>query len=131
MIYFLALIPATALTIAAYFVLYLSNRSEGAFRTFGKYLGFWAFTLAGLVVLGAIFAAAQGGRHGAMVVGHGMHGRMHAPWPGDRRFFGPGMDDGPCDRGQLGETERGANPQPPSGAPNPAAPPGATSPPAR
>jgi|SRR5271167_4943086 len=63
MIYFLALIPATALTIAGYFALYLSNRSEGAFRTFGKYLGFWAFTLAGLVILGAIFAAAHGGRH--------------------------------------------------------------------
>ena len=63
MLYFLALIPATALTIAGYFALYLSNRSEGAFRTFGKYLGFWAFTLAGLVVLGAIFAAAHGGRH--------------------------------------------------------------------
>ncbi|MFI4869316.1 MAG: hypothetical protein ACHQDD_08200 [Steroidobacterales bacterium] len=62
MIYFLALIPATVLTIAGYFVLYLSNRSEGAFRNFGKYLGFWAFTLAGLVVLGSIFAAAHGGR---------------------------------------------------------------------
>jgi hypothetical protein len=51
MIYFIALIPATMLTIAGYFVLFLSNRSEGAFRAFGKYLGFWAFTLAGLVVL--------------------------------------------------------------------------------
>jgi hypothetical protein len=70
MIYFLSLIPATALTIAGYFVLYLSNRSEGTFQKFGRYLGFWAFTLAGLVVLGAIFAAAHG-RHGAM---HGMHG---------------------------------------------------------
>ena len=55
------LLPATVLTIAGYFVLYLSNRSEGAFRTFGKYLGFWAFTLAALVILGAIFAAAHGG----------------------------------------------------------------------
>ena len=52
MIYFLALIPATALTIAGYFVLYLSSRSEGAFRRLGKYLGFWAFILAGLIVLG-------------------------------------------------------------------------------
>src|SRR6202023_3334557 len=51
MIYFLALIPATVLTIAGYFVLFLSARSEGALRTFGKYLGFWAFTLAGLVIL--------------------------------------------------------------------------------
>ncbi len=63
MIYFLALIPATMLTVAGYFLLFLSNRSEGAFRSFGKYLGFWAFTLAALVILGAIFAAAHGGRH--------------------------------------------------------------------
>lgn len=64
MIYFLALLPATMLTIAGYFVLYLSNRSEGAFRTFGKYLGFWAFTLAALVILGGIFAAsAHRGHH--------------------------------------------------------------------
>jgi len=63
MIYFLALIPATMLTVAGYFALYLSNRSEGAFRSFGKYLGFWAFALAALVILGAIFAAAHGGRH--------------------------------------------------------------------
>jgi hypothetical protein len=63
MIYFLALIPATMLTVAGYFVLYLSNRSEGALRSFGKYLGFWAFALAALVILGAIFAAAHGGRH--------------------------------------------------------------------
>jgi hypothetical protein len=60
MICFLALIPATVLTIAGYVVLFLSARSEGALRTFGKYLGFWAFTLAGLVVLGAIFAATYG-----------------------------------------------------------------------
>ena len=54
MIYFIALIPATGLTIAGYFVLYLSNRSDGTFQKFGRYLGFWAFTLAGLVVLAAI-----------------------------------------------------------------------------
>ena len=59
MIYFLALIPATALTVAGYCVLYVSHRSEGSFRSFGKYLGFWAFSLAALVVLGAIFAAAS------------------------------------------------------------------------
>ena len=74
MIYFLALIPATALTIAGYFVLFLSNRSEGAFRTFGKYLGFWAFTLAALIVLAAIFAAAQGRHYCPMMGERGMHG---------------------------------------------------------
>ena len=81
MIYFLALLPATALTIAGYFVLYLSGRSEGALRTFGKYLGFWAFTLAGLLILGAVFAAAHGGHHCPVFGMHGMHERMHGPWP--------------------------------------------------
>src|SRR5579871_4930187 len=95
MIYFLALIPATGLTIAGYFVLFLSNRSEGAFRAFGKYLGFWAFTLAGLVLLGAIFAAAHGGHHHCMGEGW-MHGRSDAPpyFPGPReigRGVGPSM----------------------------------------
>jgi hypothetical protein len=91
MIYFLALIPATGLTVAGYFALYLSNRSEGAFRAFGKYLGFWAFTLAGLVVLGAIFAAANAGRYGGMYGMRAMHGaRMHCPWAGEPQFFGPG-----------------------------------------
>jgi hypothetical protein len=108
MIYFIALIPATALTIAGYFVLYLSNRSEGAFQKFGRYLGFWAFTLAALVILGAIFAAAHGGRHGAMNDMRGMHGS----WPSDRRFHGPG------------ENEPEPTPQAPGGAPNPTAPPG-------
>jgi hypothetical protein len=111
MIYLIALIPATALTIAGYFVLYLSNRSDGTFQKFGRYLGFWAFTLAGLVVLGAIFAAAHCGRHGAM---HGMHGRMYGP--GDPRLFGPR------------ENELGISPQPPASAPNPTAPPGPASP---
>jgi hypothetical protein len=76
MIYFLALLPATALTIAGYFVLFLSARTDGPLRTFGKYLGFWAFTLAGLVILGAIFAAAHGGHHGCPF---GMHERPAAP----------------------------------------------------
>jgi hypothetical protein len=79
-IYLLALLPATALTIGGYLVLYLSSRSEGALRTFGKYLGFWAFTLAGLVILGALFAAARGG-HGCPGYGmRAMHGGRHCPW---------------------------------------------------
>jgi hypothetical protein len=79
-IYLLALLPATALTVAGYFVLYLSGRSEGALRTFGRYLGFWAFTLAGLVILGALFAAAHGG-HGRPGYGmRGTHGGRYCPW---------------------------------------------------
>jgi hypothetical protein len=108
MIYFLALLPATALTIAGYLVLYLANRSEGTFRTFGKYLGFWAFTLAALVVLGAIFAAAHRGHHCPGMGERGMHGRMYGPGPGDPRFPGP-----------HGETPPGApGAQNPSASPN-------------
>ena len=115
MIYFLALIPATALTIAGYFALFLSARSEGALRTFGKYLGFWAFTLAGLVILGAIFAAAAHGRHHCPILGmHQMHERMYCPWSG----MEPPRDIGPPDN-----TPRGPTPQPPAEAPSPAGPP--------
>jgi hypothetical protein len=111
MIYFLALLPATALTIAGYFVLFLSARSEGALRTFGKYLGFWAFTLAGLLILGAIFAAAHGGRHCPVFGMHGMHGRMHGPWHPmeERPEGGP-----PADASHI--------PPAPATAPNPTAP---------
>jgi hypothetical protein len=101
-IYFLALLPATALTVAGYFVLFLAQRSEGSLRTLGRYLAFWAFTLAGLVILGSIFAAAHGRR---------MHGlRDHCP------FGGPRLE-GPR-----------ALPPPPPGTPPPA--PDAANPPA-
>ena len=78
MIFLLVLLPATGLTIAGYFVLYLSSRSEGTLRTFGRYLGFWAFTLAGLLILAALFAAAHFGHHGM-----GAHGG-YCPWHGGR-----------------------------------------------
>ena len=82
MLYLLALFPATGLTIAGYFVLYLAGRSEGAMRSFGRYLAFWIFTLAGLVILGAIFAAAHGGRHHCPFFDmHRMHEHASAPWP--------------------------------------------------
>jgi hypothetical protein len=127
MIYFIALIPATALTIAGYFALFLSNRSEGAFRSFGKYLGFWAFTLAGLIVLGAIFAAAHGTHNGGRMAMRGMHDGMHGPWghgpwahrpwEHESRFFGS-HDQGPLDDGRPDEAQPGGNPPPPAGAPN-------------
>ncbi len=100
MLYFLALIPATALTIAGYFVLYLAQRAEGSLRTFGRYLGFWAFTLAGLVVLGAIFAAAHGRHRGPHPGMYGMHERMHCPWVTEGRSWPPrarrGVARGTC-----------------------------------
>src|SRR5271169_4929323 len=115
MIYFLALIPATMLTVVGYFVLFLSNRSEGAFRSFGRYLGFWAFTLAALVVLGAIFAAAHGGHHGCMMGERGMYGHMHGIGPG-----GPDGDEprGPPERGSGAYPQAPTGESPPASAPN-------------
>ena len=80
MIFLLALIPATALTVAGYVALFLSHRSEGALRTFGRYLGIWAFVLAALVALGGMFAAGHLRAHGAW----GPHSGMHCPWMGER-----------------------------------------------
>ena len=90
MIYFLALVPATLLTIAGYGVLFLAHRSEGALKSFGRYLSFWAFTLAGLLILGALVAAARGeSMHAMMMRAHAegesmpqcpyMHTWRHAP----------------------------------------------------
>jgi hypothetical protein len=102
MVYFLALLPATALTIAGYFVLYLSARSQGSLRTFGRYLGYWAFTLAGLVILGAIFAAAHGGHRG------------HCPWHHDRdaRYEVPREPAAPAPPAAPGAEPESATPPP-------------------
>lgn len=78
MIFLLALIPATGLTVAGYLALYLSHRSEGSLKSFGRYLGIWAFVLAGLVVLGGMFAAGHMHHmHGAMMGGHP---GAYCPW---------------------------------------------------
>jgi len=72
MLFLVALIPATALTVGGYVALFLSHRSEGALKTFGRYLGIWAFALAVLVVLGGMFAAGHMHRmHAAMWNGRG------------------------------------------------------------
>jgi hypothetical protein len=108
-IYLLALLPATALTVAGYVVLFLSHRAEGALRTFGRYLGFWAFTLAGLVILGALFAAAHGGHRGM----YGMHGR-HCPWAEESRVAPRGAERPP----PMAEPPEGSPPEaPPPPAP--------------
>jgi len=102
MIFFVALIPATMLTVAGYVVLYISSRSEGGLKSFGRYLGFWAFTLAALVVLGSFLAAAHGGAmHGCMMHGgggEGMSGQcpvMH-PWHHSMPGMGPPMPGAPA-----------------------------------
>src|SRR5712672_1439722 len=59
MICLLALVPATMLTVAGYAVLYLAHRSEGNLKAFGRFLGFWSFTLAALLVLACLFMAAH------------------------------------------------------------------------
>lgn len=93
MIFFVALIPATMLTIAGYVVLYVSHRSEGGFKSFGRYLSFWAFTLAALVVLGSVIAAARADRmhHWCPM----MHGGHHMPMPGMGPPMHPPMNSGP------------------------------------
>lgn len=85
MIYLLVLLPATALTIGGYFALFLSGRSEGGMRTFGRYLGYWAITLAALLILGAIIAAGHRGRQCPIWM-HGLH-KQSSP-----RDFGPPSD---------------------------------------
>jgi hypothetical protein len=80
MIYLLVLLPATALTIGGYVALFVSGRSEGRMRTFGRYLGYWAFTLAALLILGAVFSAARCG-HQCPMWAHGMHERTHRAPP--------------------------------------------------
>ena len=74
MMYFLALLPATMLTEGGYATCYLAHRSEGTLKSFGKYLGFWTFTLAALMALGALLAAARG---------QSLHGMIMDCHPGD------------------------------------------------
>ena len=106
MIYLLALLPATALTVAGYFVWYLAERSQGALRTFGRFLGFWAFTLAALVILAALFAAAHDPHRMRM------HAGRHCPWAAEP---GSGPPAG-------GPPDMRTPPPPPAPAPQPAAP---------
>jgi hypothetical protein len=117
MIFLIALIPATGLTVAGYVALYLSHRSEGALKTFGRYLGIWAFALAVLVVLGGMFAA------GHM---HHMHG-MHCPFlerPSDDRMWEHRERIEPGAAPAGAPTAAPGPPPTPAGQPNPPPPPG-------
>ena len=107
MLFLLALIPATGLTVGGYVALYISSRSEGSLKTFGRYLGIWAFVLAGLVVLGGMFAA------GHM---HRMHGEM---WGGPGGPHCPFMERRDDDRmwERHERMEPGSGPAGPATAP--------------
>jgi hypothetical protein len=111
MIYLLVLFPATALTVGGYVALFLAGRSEGRMRAFGKYLGYWVFTLAALLVLAAIFAAAHGGHRCPMWM-HGMHERMHDSRPDALPAEAPPVSEAPGTAPNSTEP-----PAPPSGAP--------------
>lgn len=72
----LSFIPATTLIVIAYFVFYTSTRAEGALQRFGRYLSIWLVFLAGVVILGALFASILGIRGpmgGMMMGGIGQH----------------------------------------------------------
>ena len=123
MLFLLALIPATALTVGGYVALFLSSRSEGSLKAFGRYLGIWAFVLAGLVVLGGMFAA-----------GH-MHRLHEGMWAGRGGPHCPFMERGDDDRmwerpariepGAAPVKPAPAAPEAPAGQPNPPPPPAA------
>jgi hypothetical protein len=118
------LIPATGLTVGGYVALFLSNRSEGALKTFGRYLGIWAFVLAGLVVLGGVFAAGHMHRmHEAMRAWHGGPGGPFMEWHGDERMWErrERMEPGAAAGKPAAPPEAPA----PGGQPNPPPPPAA------
>jgi hypothetical protein len=100
MIFFIALIPATMLSIAGLVALFVSQRSEGLLRNVGRYLGFWAFTLAVLVVLASVIAAARLHRmHGVGLRYHPMAGPS-APGPRGPPPGAPANPESPAqDRG--------------------------------
>jgi hypothetical protein len=126
MIYFLALIPATILVVAGYVALFLAQRSEGNFQSFGKYLGFWAICLPGLVILWAVFAAALGVRHDDMMRERGERSMMRNHEPGGPRYWGHGFGEGP-DSWQPGEAPGAGSSgtqTPATGGPQPPVPPG-------
>ena len=75
MIFLFSLIPATALVVVGYFVIYTATRGEGGLKRFGKYLGVWLLFLAGVSILGGLFASTLGiqGSMGDMVGEIGQH----------------------------------------------------------
>ena len=86
-----AFMRATFLVIAGYFVWFASSKAEDRLKTVGKYIAFWCFAFAGVLVVIGIAAAVirpHGGMGGGMGhAGMGMHrpgmmGMMHRMGPG-------------------------------------------------
>lgn len=75
MIFLISLIPTTGLVVVGYFVIYTATRGKGGLKRFGKYLGVWLFFLAGVSILGGLFASTVGmqGPMGTMVGEIGQH----------------------------------------------------------
>ena len=80
------LLHATALAVAAFFVMFAASRSVGWLKTIGNVLGVWLFVVAALVLIGSIVAASFGGgqqgygQPGYGMMGYGMMGYRDAPW---------------------------------------------------
>lgn len=77
----LLIVPATALALAGYFALYLSNRSEGSLKSLGKYLGIWAFALAVLLTIVSIVGVTMRLMHDGPRRDRGGFGMMHRYGP--------------------------------------------------
>ena len=55
MCFVISLFPATIWLVVGFFVLYTSNKAEGAIRKFGKILAIWTFVIAALLpICGAV-----------------------------------------------------------------------------
>lgn len=60
MCFFFSLVPATFWLVIGYVVLYLSTRSDGPAKTFGRGLAIWAFMISGVIVLAGAYVTASG-----------------------------------------------------------------------
>lgn len=69
------LLLATMLVVAGYIVLCYSTQAQGQLQTFGKYLSYWVFLLAAVVIIGSLSAPYFGGRpFGMRMMGEHMGG---------------------------------------------------------
>ena len=60
MCFFFSLIPATIWVVVGYFVLFSSNKSQGAVQKFGQILAIWVFIIAALFPLMGAYVTLAG-----------------------------------------------------------------------